>query len=155
MPIKETYCLFYIGSREDHFCIAGGGLNIHVYIYIYLFTSTTCRVSPIWLDFFWDGVKPPTSWVRQLYAVLLFLWSRQGEWVKWPSFVGKADEEIHTWQGAAWNSQWIDVPTHRAFTLPKTNSNSTWKWMVGILSRFILGWSIFRGELLVSGRVLL
>ena len=25
--------------------------------------------------------------------------------------------------------------------------------MVGILSRFLLGWPIFRGELLVSGRV--
>ena len=23
----------------------------------------------------------------------------QGEWVKWPSFVGRADEEIHAWQG--------------------------------------------------------
>ena len=29
----------------------------------------------------------------------------------------------------------------------------TWKWMVGILSRFLLGWPIWRGELLVSGRV--
>jgi hypothetical protein len=27
----------------------------------------------------------------------------RGEWVKWPNFVGRADEEIHTWQGAAAN----------------------------------------------------
>ena len=29
------------------------------------------------------------------------------------------------------------------------------KWMVGILSRFLLGTAIFRGELLVSGRVMM
>ena len=37
-------------------------------------------------------------------------------------------------------------------TLPETNSKSTWKWMVGRLN-FLLGWPIFRGELLVSGRI--
>ena len=29
----------------------------------------------------------------------------------------------------------------------------TWKWIVGRLSRFLLRWPIFRGELLVSGRL--
>ena len=38
-------------------------------------------------------------------------------------------------------------------TLPKTNSKSTWKWMVGILSRFLLGPGLFSGTMLVSGRV--
>ncbi len=30
-------------------------------------------------------------------------------------------------------------------TLPKTNSKSTWKWMVGILFRFLLGFGLFSG----------
>ncbi len=45
----------------------------------------------------------------------------------------------------------------KCLTVPETNSKSTWKWMVGILSRFLLGVStrpIFRCEvMLVSGRV--
>ena len=35
--------------------------------------------------------------------------------------------------------------------LPETSR----KWMLGILSRFLLGWPIFRCELLVSGSVYL
>ena len=38
-------------------------------------------------------------------------------------------------------------------TLPETNSKRTCKWMVGIHTSFLLGWHIFRGKLLVSGRV--
>ena len=38
-------------------------------------------------------------------------------------------------------------------TLPETNSKSTWKWMVGSLSRFLLRSPIFRSKLLVSGSV--
>ena len=36
-------------------------------------------------------------------------------------------------------------------TLPEMNR----KWMLGILSRFLLGWPIFKCELLVSGSVYL
>ena len=41
----------------------------------------------------------------------------------------------------------------RLLTLPETNSKSTWKWMVGILFRFLLGWPILRCEVSVSGSV--
>ena len=37
-------------------------------------------------------------------------------------------------------------------SVPETNSEFTpEKWMVGIRGRFLLGWPIFRGKLLVSG----
>jgi len=41
---------------------------------------------------------------------------------------------------------------HVCFIYPPWNQYSAWTWMVGILVSF-LGWPIFRGELLVSGRV--
>ena len=45
------------------------------------------------------------------------------------------------------------MQTKKTHTLPETNSKSTWKWMVGRLSRFLLGSPIFRSKLLVSGSV--
>ena len=49
----------------------------------------------------------------------------------------------------------LDMKQNVGYTLPETNSKSPWKWMVGIRS-FPFGFRpIFRGELLVSGRVTL
>ena len=37
-------------------------------------------------------------------------------------------------------------------TLPKTNISRTWKWMVGRLSRFVLGFGLFSGAMAVRFR---
>ena len=40
-------------------------------------------------------------------------------------------------------------------TLPETNGKSAWKWMVGILLSYWGGLYVFRGDVLVSGRVIM
>ena len=53
---------------------------------------------------------------------------------------------------ACWESK--SIRKHQSIPSLKLTA-CPWKWMVGILYTFLLGWPIFRGELLVSGSVVI
>ncbi len=134
----------------------------------------------LWVDCsYWYLKSPEIDWYPDLRPWLLGFWKWSKPWkyvqgsfafaVATDFDMGNSNqgcpiEQTVIIRGAAW-SMWpkekMDGETSISFQyrfpclVPSLKLTvRTWKWMVGILSRFLLGYPIFRGELLVSGSVI-
>ena len=112
------------------------------------YLSSTCCCwrcpNPLLVNFYWKtGLEPPAICAcgNCLFALLLSVvcsWLGQfvnNPWVSDLFFQSRicpvkvlCENDLDSW------TSWLVSDT-----LPETNSHSTWKWMVGILSHFLLG----------------